>query len=67
MNKYIFSFRTSSGNPNPKDERNHNFILITMSAVFIGCQWLKIVPDFYELFACKMTGHFCKMEGPVSA
>ena len=37
-----------------------------MSAVFIGCQWLKIVPDFYELFACKMTGHFCKMEGPVS-
>ena len=37
-----------------------------MSAVFIGCQWLKIVPDFYELFACKMTGHFCKMDGPVS-
>ena len=66
-NKMIyFPFRTSSANACAKDERNYNFILITMSALFIGCQWLKIVPDFYELFACKMTGHHCKMDGPVS-
>ena len=60
-----FIFRAST-NTHASEERNHNFILITMSALFIGCQWLKIVPDLYELFGCTMTGHYCKMDGPVN-
>ena len=60
------SSSSNNANKEEKDERNLNFILITMSALFIGCQSLKIVPDLYELLVCKLTGHYCKMDGVVS-
>lgn len=54
---------------NESNDKSLGFILITMSALFIVCQSLKIVPDLYELFVCKtqdLVGHHCKMDGPVS-
>ena len=46
-------------------------MLLAMSAVFIVCQFLKIVPDMYELFFCQLTmdlsGHHCRMDGKVSS
>ena len=42
-------------------------ILLCMSALFIICQSLKLIPDLYELLVCHLTldtiGHHCDMDG----
>ena len=61
---------TSSSSNGKSEEKSLSAILLGMSALFIACQSLKIVPDLYELIVCHQTlhkvGHHCKMDGPVS-
>ena len=55
---------------NAPENKNPSTMLLTMSALFVSCQFLKIIPDIYELYFCHRTlnkiGHHCEMDGPVS-
>jgi hypothetical protein len=38
-----------------KREANLGIVLVSISVLFIVCQSVKIIPDVYEVFTCRLT------------